>query len=135
MSIITKGLMAGAAGLAAVVMSAGPASAHHCFFVEPNSTADYNRMVHSGVFVPLSDLIELFEGETIGGCAATYDYLAMLIAANHGMDSEPLVNTKATMGGGAAHIAGNEPPPFDYLGDADFDTLIGGVEDGLALCD
>lgn len=80
-------------------------------------------------------MIEMFEGEGIGGCDATYDYLAMLVAANHGMESEPVIRSKATMGGGAAHLAGKNPPPFEYLDDADFTTIFAGVEDGLALCE
>lgn len=118
------GVIAGAAALA--VVGAGPASAHHCF----KEWIDAARaQVSSGtVWMPVSDFVamaitEFFE--LSGQCASHADAWTGDWMKWRGMETEPTIHTKATVGGGAAHRKGFEPKPFGYLGDDDFAFLEG----------
>ena len=49
-----------------------------------------------------------------------------------GMAQEPLIHSRATIGGGAFYNKGKAPQPFEYLSDADFGQLSGLVMTHLA---
>jgi hypothetical protein len=51
-----------------------------------------------------------------------------------GLDQEPLIHLRATVGGGAYYHTGTEPQPFSYLGEEDFAQLTGAVIEGMAVC-
>ncbi|WP_068325865.1 hypothetical protein [Janibacter terrae] len=50
-----------------------------------------------------------------------------------GTTTEPLIHSKATAGGGAAH-QGKTVKPFAYLGDADFAILEEGLGMAIEQC-
>jgi hypothetical protein len=107
-----------AAGAAALVLAGGTAaSAHHCY-VEDWNDAAYQHLSQGGTaWMPLSDLADLVLAEEVGlpQCVGYGDVAAEFFMEAKGLDEEPLIHSRATVGGGAKHIAGIEPAPFDYL--------------------
>lgn len=123
-----------AAGL--LTVTAGTASAHHCYKEHWAEAAHENHLRGNTPWVPLSDLgvMYLIPPELQADCAWTADAAVADFMAAHGMPQEPLIHTKATVGSGAYYKKGQAPGPFGYLDDADFmelDVLLGGY---LAEC-
>jgi hypothetical protein len=127
--------LAGAAALSIAV--AGTASAFHCYKEDWNDAA-YAHLSQGGTpWLPLSDLGEIVVATEIGLPQCTYvvDGVVADFMTAKGLTEEPLIHTRATAGGGAAH-QGKDVPPFNYLTDADFvllDSLLGpAIEDCLS---
>ncbi|WP_141401531.1 hypothetical protein [Ornithinimicrobium cerasi] len=127
-----------AAALAAVglVTSAGAASAHHCY-KDRWADAAYQHHVNGGTaWVTLSDLGTMFlvPPELQADCAWVVDEVVAEWMVERGMTQEPLIHSKATIGGGAFYNKGKAPKPFEYLGEADFMMLEEVVGERLAAC-
>lgn len=127
-----------AAALAAVglVTSAGAASAHHCYKDQWADAAYQHHLAGGTAWVSLSDLGAQFlvPPELQAECgwvadAAVADWMQM-----RGMTKEPLIHSRATVGGGALHHKGKSPAPFSYLSQADFEELGGLLFGYLADC-
>lgn len=124
--------VAGAGALAIAV--AGPAAAHHCFKDEWQDAARAQLTQGKTPWMPMSDFIAFAITEEFGlpdECAAHADQFVAAWMTHAGVDEEPLIHMRATVGGGAAH-QGRAPQPMSYLEDADFDYLgglLGSTED------
>lgn len=127
-----------AAALAAVglVTSAGAASAHHCYKDQWADAAYQHHLAGGTAWVSLSDLGTMFlvPPELQEDCAWVVDEVVADWMEANGMSQEPLIHSKATVGGGAFYHKGMAPGPFEYLGDEEFMMLEMGVEAGLAAC-
>lgn len=113
------------AGAAAILaLGATAASAHHCYKADWNDAAATQLNQNSTPWLPLSDLAELVITQDIGlaQCAGYGDQVTAAWMEATGAEQEPLIQIKATAGGGAAH-QGKTVKPFLYLGDADFAVL------------
>lgn len=124
-------------GLAAALLlvSAGTASAHHCY--KSWSEAAYEHHLAGGTaWVPLSTLGEMFliPPELQADCGWAADAAVADFMAARGMEQEPLIHSKATTGSGAYYKKGHQPGPFSYLEDADFMELDGYLSGYLAEC-
>lgn len=115
-------VLAGATALA--VVAAGPASAHHCY-KEWNDAA--RAQVSAGTaWMSMSDFVEMAATEFFGlppECTSHAGEWADAWMAYAGVETEPTIHMKATVGGGANHRKGFVPKPFGYLGDEDFAFL------------
>lgn len=122
------GVIAGAAAL--TLGTATAASAHHCYKVDWNEKA-YEQLSGGGTaWMPLSDLGAIILAEEgMPECAGYSSVAVEHWMAETGATSEPLIHSKATVGGGAYYNKGKAPKPFGYLGEADFVIL----EDGLMM--
>ena len=60
-------------------------------------------------------------------CVANADDWVAAWMTTSGVEDEPLIHMKATVGGGAKHMKDYEPAPFEYLGDEEFGFLVGQV--------
>ena len=109
------GLVTG--GVAALVLSGGSALAHHCYVEDWNDAAYEHLSEGRTPWMPLSDLADLVLAEEVGlpECVGYGDVAAQFFMEAKGLDEEPLLHSRATVGGGAKHRAGIEPAPFDYL--------------------
>jgi hypothetical protein len=133
----TGRLLATLAATAALSIAfASTASAFHCYKEDWNDAA-YAHLSQGGTpWLPLSDLGESLVAEEIGLPQCTYvvDGVVADFMTAKGLTEEPMLLTRATAGGGAAH-QGKDVPPFSYLEDADFvllDSLLGpAIEDCL----
>jgi hypothetical protein len=133
----TGRLLATLAATAALSIAfASTASAFHCYKEDWNDAA-YAHLSQGGTpWLPLSDLGESLVAEEIGLPQCTYvvDGVIADFMTAKGLTEEPLIHTRAVVGGGAAH-QGKDVPPFNYLTDADFvllDSLLGpAIEDCL----
>jgi hypothetical protein len=134
----TGRLLATLAGTAALTIAlAGTASAFHCYKEDWNDAA-YAQLSQGGTpWLPLSDLGEFVVADELGLPQCTYvvDGVVADFMTAKGLTEEPMLLTRATAGGGAAH-QGKDVPPFSYLTDADFellDSLLGpAIEDCLS---
>lgn len=117
------GTVAGAT-VAAVALAA-PSYAHHCY--KEHWTDAAHAAVSSGTaWMSMTDFVHLALTEELGlpeECAAHSNEFVKTYMANNRIAQEPLIHARATVGGGAAHKKGFEPPPFKYLNDADFGQL------------
>lgn len=118
-------------GLAAATM----ASAHHCYKDEWQAAAYQHHAAGGTAWMPLSDLGAMIISEDIGlpQCAYVADAVVADWMAATGTTVEPLIHSKATAGGGAAH-QGKTVKPFSYLGEADFALLQAGIGAGVEEC-
>jgi hypothetical protein len=117
------GAIAGAAALSLAV--ATTASAHHCYKEDWNDAA-YAHVSQGGTaWLPLGDLGRMVVSEELGlpQCAYVIDGVVADYVAIKGLDAEPLIHSRATAGGGAAH-QGKTVPPYEYLDFAVLDPLL-----------
>lgn len=118
------------AGTAALTMGLGSSAwAHHCYKDSWQTAASEQLAEGQTAWMPMSDfvgmMITIFEGTE--DCVAHADeWVAAWMAAN-GIEDEPLIHMRATVGGGAKHMKGYEPAPFSYLEDKDLGFLVGQV--------
>jgi hypothetical protein len=126
------------AGAAVLVLVGGNAAfAHHCYKADWNDAAYAHHAGGGTAWTPLSDLADTVIAEDIGlpQCVGYGDQVAQVWMEATGVEQEPLIHSRATAGGGAAH-RGKEPKPFNYLGQEDFvilDAALGAaIEDCLA---
>jgi len=125
-----------AAGAAISVLCGGTAWAHHCYVEDWNEAAQ-SRLAEGGTaWMPLSDLADVVIAEQIGlpQCVGYGDQVAEAWMEATGAEEEPLIHSRATTGGGAAHKKGKEPAPFDYLGEDDFVILDAALGDAVGEC-
>lgn len=118
-----------AAALAAVglVTSAGAASAHHCYKEEWSAAAYQNLAEKGTAWMSLSDVGTTFmvAPEDVARCGPAVDRAVAEWMAAAGLTTEPLIHSRATVGGGAMHHKGKAPKPFAYLSEDDFGTVVG----------
>ncbi|GAA2163268.1 hypothetical protein FHX52_2000 [Humibacillus xanthopallidus] len=111
------------------------ASAHHCYrdYWQPAAYAQHVKG-HTP-WVPLSDLgtMYLIGPEYAEQCGYVADDAVTAFMAERGLTQEPLIQSRATVGSGAAY-QGKAPKPFSYLSDGDFAMLTMAVIDGMATC-
>jgi len=118
------------AGTAALTMGLGSSAwAHHCYKDAWQEAASEQLAEGGTAWAPMSDFVGMmitsFDGSP--DCAAHADeWVAAWMAAND-VEAEPLIHTKATVGGGAKYMKDYEPAPFEYLGDEEFGFLMGMV--------
>lgn len=111
---------------ALVVAMAGPAAAHHCWRDWQGSA--HEQLAAGGTaWVTMTDFVVMGLGEEglPEACLAHAGEWTAAWMESHDVEDEPLVHSRATVGGGAAHKKGKEPGHTNYLGDADFNELIG----------
>lgn len=123
-------------GAAAILaMGATAASAHHCYKADWNDAAATQLSKNSTAWLPLSDLAEFVITQDIGlpQCTGYGDQVAAAWMEATGTEEEPLIHSKATAGGGAAH-QGKTVKPFLYLGDADFAVLDAALGAAIEDC-
>lgn len=116
------GTVAGAA--AVTLVTATMASAHHCYKVEWNENSYAHHVQGGTAWMPLSDIGAMIISEEIGlpQCAYVADAVVADFMDIKGLTQEPLVHSRATTGGGAAH-QGKTVKPFNYLVEEDFILL------------
>lgn len=125
----------GATAAAFTLAGAGVASAHHCYKDSWQATAYAHHAEGGTAWLPLSDLGAMIVTFDMGApeCAHVADAVVEDWMAANGVTVEPLIHSKATVGGGAAH-RGKDVPPFSYLGEADFMMLEAGLVAGVEEC-
>lgn len=102
--------------IAAFALGMGPASAHFCFFNDPNPNADKGRAGSNGFF-PFSAITDEF-----GLCEDG----AQMLADAGGVQMNTLINAHGTMAG---PTNGNKA-----IGHMDFDGIMGVWVDAFAAC-
>jgi hypothetical protein len=127
-----------AAALAALglVTSAGAASAHHCYKDQWADAAYEHHRAGGTAWVSLSDLGEMFlvPPELQADCGWVADAAVADWMQARDMTQEPLIHSRATIGGGAA-AKGKAPKPISYISDGDFEELGGILFGYLATCE
>jgi hypothetical protein len=120
---------------AVLALSANTAFAHHCYKADWNDAAYAHHAQGGTAWIPLSDLADLVIAEDIGlpECVGYGDQVAEAWMEATGTEVEPLIHSRATAGGGAAH-QGKTVPPFHYLDDADFAILDGALGEAIGDC-
>ncbi|MPV36599.1 hypothetical protein [Georgenia subflava] len=124
------------------IATATTASAHHCYKIDWNDSARQQLATHRTAWMPLSDLGEMIIAAPAeqGGydrpdCAASATAAVEAWMAAGGIEEEPLIHSRATVGSGAAY-QGKAPKGFAYLEEADFVLLTQAIEaDLLETCD
>jgi hypothetical protein len=117
------------------MVGATMASAHHCY-KDDWAAAAYQHHAQGGTpWVPLSDLGTMFliPPELQQQCGYVADEVVADWMADRGLQQEPLIHSRATIGSGAAY-QGKGQMPFSYLSDADFEALSIGIMTGLESC-
>jgi hypothetical protein len=113
----------GIAAAAAVVLGAGPASAHFCFKTNLNERAAQG-MAGSSSWVSFHDLAFEFTGLCDAGIA--------VLAEAGGATPETLINSHGTMAGGTLRKAdGGGTPSISHL---DFEAIDAAFGDAVAAC-
>ena len=111
------------------------ASAHHCYknYWQPNAYTQHLK--GNTPWMPLSDMGTMFiiGPEYAEQCGSVADDVVADFMEARGLTQEPLIHSRATTGGGAAH-QGKTVKPFSYLSDEDFEVLTVGIIDGMATC-
>lgn len=136
MMIFGRTSMIIAATAAMTLAGSTVASAHHCY-KEQWRDAAYAALAPGGTpWISLSDLGTMFlvPPELQDDCGYVVDDAVADWMDAEGIDQEPLIHSKAVVGGGAYHRAGKEPNPFNYLSESDFESLTDAVLEGLEEC-
>jgi hypothetical protein len=120
---------------ALTMVGATAASAHHCYKDEWASAAYQHHLQGGTPWVSLSDMGAMFfiPAELQEQCGWVADEAVADFMADNGMTQEPLIHSRATVGGGAMR-QGNDPRPFSYLTEAQFETLTVALMAGLETC-
>ena len=127
MRTTTRRMLGAAAAAAFLVTSAGTASAHHCYKEQWNAAAYENHLRGNTAWMPLSDMTVMFMASPEEPwCAGVVDAAVHSWVHEAGFEQEPLIHSRATIGGGAFYKKGKMPPPIDYLTDDQFGMRIGG---------
>ena len=118
------------AGTAALTMGLGSSAwAHHCYKDAWQEAAAEQLAEGGTAWMPMSDFVGMmitsFGGEP--DCVAHADDWVGAWMTHSGVEDEPLIHMKATVGGGAKYMKDYEPAPFEYLGDEEFGFLVGQV--------
>ena len=123
--------------IAIAVASASVASAHHCYKDDWAQAAYEHHLAGGTAWVSLSDLGTMFllTPEQQAVCSFVVDDAVATWMDERDITQEPLIHSKATVGGGAFYKKGKAPGPFEYLGDADFMALEMAVAAGLEAND
>jgi hypothetical protein len=134
-TVLRRGLATVAAATALGIAASAAASAHECYR-DTWLGGSYDRVASGTPWTPLSDLgvWYLIGPEYAQQCGYVADEAVTTWMASKGLEEEPLVHGRATVGGGAEYYAGREPRPFSYLGEEDFFVLTMLVVDGMATC-
>lgn len=120
---------------AVALVGATAANAHHCYKDVWADAAYAHHLAGGTPWTPLSDMGAMFIiGPGSPQCHHVADDAVADFMAARGLTQEPLIHSKATTGGGAAH-QGKDVKPFSYLGEADFTELTISVIAGMATCD
>ena len=112
----------GIAAAAAVVLGAGPASAHFCFKTNLNERAAQG-MAGSSNWVSFHDLAFEFTGLCDAGIE--------VLADAGGATPETLINSHGTMAGGTLRDGEGGTPSISHL---DFEAIDAATEDAVAAC-
>lgn len=112
---------AGVAGVAVLAMGASSASAHFCYFTEPNIKAQLGRAGSNG-FISFGDLATLITGVCPAG--------AEVFADAAGVTTDTLINAHGLMAGGALR-SGKDVKPISHLDIAAIEAV---AEDAFAAC-
>jgi hypothetical protein len=125
-----------AATAALVLVGASSASAHHCYKDEWQAAAHAHHLKGGTPWMPLSEMGKAFliPAELVEACGYVADDAVASFMAMEGLTQEPLIHTRATVGGGALYNSGKEPKPFSYLTEAQFEVLTVDLLDRLAEC-
>jgi hypothetical protein len=140
MRSLAKGFRRGGTALAATaaitLAGATMASAHHCYRDVWLGASESQLSSGKTPWMPLSDMgVQFVIGPDYAAqCGYVADDAVQEWMAGHGLTREPLVQTRATLGGGAYYVTGKEPQPFSYLEESDFADLTMLVVDGMATC-
>lgn len=125
-----------AAAAIALTLSGSAAWAHHCFKDEWAAAAYEHHLAGGTPWVPLSDLGAryLIPEDLQMECGYVADDAVETFMADNGLEQEPLIHTRAIVGGGALYNAGKIAKPFSYLTEADFEALGADLMERLAEC-
>jgi len=127
------GVPAAAAGALALA-AAGPAAAHHCYKNDWQAAARAQLEHNHTAWMPMSDFLEVAITDFFGlppECATHADEFVASWMSYAGVDQEPIIQTRATIGGGA-ELQGRDPRPISYLEEDDFgyfDSLLANTPD------
>jgi hypothetical protein len=118
---VTTALAGTTAGL---VLLAGPAAAHFCYFAAPNERADAQRS-QNRVFEGFREVLHTF-----APCAEAADAVITRVEGEFPLDVQ--VHAKATMAGGAQH-RGFTVKPISHITEQEFAVLDAAIEEVAAL--
>lgn len=120
---VRRVLTVGAATVAAVLLGAGPASAHFCYFTEANVKAELGRAGSSG-FATFGDLAFEFTGFCPDGI--------QILADAAGVTTGTTINAHTVMAGGTLKKGpGASPKPISHL---DFAAIEAAIPTAGAAC-
>ena len=135
MSLVRRSgaVVAGAAAI--TVATASIASAHHCYKVDWQEAAYAHHVEGGTAWWTLSDLGAMIISEDIGlpQCSYVAEDVVAEFMEEKGLEVEPLIHSRATAGGGAAH-QGKTVKPFEYLTQQDFVWLTAAIGTGIEEC-
>ena len=127
-----------AATAALSLAGATAASAHHCYKEEWQDAAYAQLSKGRTAWMPLSEMGRMVIAEEFDRpeCAQylTSDDLSEWLEAQ-GLNQEPLIQSRATVGGGLYYRTGTGPRPFGYLDEEDFEDLTGLLQAAVMECD
>lgn len=103
--------------VAVIALSGGSASAHYCFFKDPNPNADKGRAGSHG-FIPFSTITSQF----LGLCPAG----GQILADAGGVEMDTLINAHGAMAGGSG---GNKA-----IGHLNFAAIGAAAEEAFGAC-
>jgi hypothetical protein len=124
-----------AAAAALVLVGSSAASAHHCYKDEWRAAAYAHHLAGGTPWVSLSDMGQMFfvPPELQETCGYIADDAVEAFMTANGLTQEPMIHSKATVGGGAAH-QGKDVKPFSYLTEAQFEVLTMDLFERLEEC-
>ncbi|UOV99758.1 hypothetical protein [Agrococcus sp. SCSIO52902] len=117
------------------MVGAAAASAHHCYRDQWAGAAYQHHIQGGTAWVSLSDLGAIFiiPPELQADCGWVADEVVADWMADEGLEQEPLIHSRATVGSGAAY-QGKGNMPFSYLSEAQFDVLGMALMEGVEAC-